>query len=86
MREVGDRCPVMVAKYSIEQGGPIYMFWKFPVPIDAEYDNYRYYTYTHGTHTPDTSSEIAETLGADILQSTAGTFTGSHARRDRRWL
>ena len=78
VREVGDRCPVMVAKYSIEKEGPIHMFWKFPVSIGAEYDNYRYYTHRYDTHTPDTRSEIAETLGADILQFTAGTFTGSH--------
>ena len=78
LEEIGNRCPVMVAKYPIEQGAPIHMFWRFPVPIDAEFENYRYYTYTD-----DSSSEIAEALGADLLE--AGTFTGWHARR-QRWL
>ena len=84
VREVGDTIPVMVAKYSIEQNGPIHMFWKFPVPIDAEEDHYRYYTYRHDTHTADTRSEVAETLGADIMHFTTGTFTGHHSHR--RWL
>jgi len=78
LEEIGNRCPVMVAKYRIEQGGPIHMFWRFPVPIDAEVEDYRYYTYTD-----DSSSEIAEALGTDILE--ASTFTGWHARR-QRWL
>ena len=78
LEEIGNRCPVMVAKYRIEQGGPIHMFWRFPVPIDAEVEDYRYYRYTD-----DSSSEIAEALGTDILE--ASTFTGWHARR-QRWL
>ena len=51
VQEVGDRCPVMVAKYSFEQEGPIHMFWKFTVSIGVEYENYGYYTYRHDTHT-----------------------------------
>ena len=80
VEETADRFPVLVAKYCIEQGGPTTMFWRFPPPIGADHESYRYYIYTHD------SSEIAESLVDDILQSQVGRFLSRHAHRARRWL